>query len=104
MPARHSRTRARAGDSRFLKPASSLMRPSGLFDEMLRETFRDYLAKGESKAAMADFFDFEEATRTLGDEFVILVRGHAFNARSRHRVGSDRGVVDVTDYPEVSDL
>jgi hypothetical protein len=28
MPARHSRTRARAGDSRFLKPASSLMRPS----------------------------------------------------------------------------
>lgn len=67
-------------------------------------TFRDYLAKGESKAAMADFFDYEEATRALGDEVVILVRGHAFNARSRQRVGSGRGVVDVTDYPEVSDL
>jgi len=67
-------------------------------------TFRDYLAKGESKAVMADFFDFEEATRALGDDVVILVRGHAFNARSRQRVGSNRGVVDVTDYPEVSDL
>ena len=67
-------------------------------------TFRDYLTKGESKAVMGDFFDFARATRALGDEYVILVRGHAFNARSRQRVGSDRGVVDVTDYPEVSDL
>ena len=67
-------------------------------------TFRDYLATGDNRASMADFFDFAAATRALGDDVVIMVRGHAFNARSRHRVGQLRGTVDVTDYPEVSDL
>ena len=33
-----------------------------------------------------------------------MVRGHAFNARTAQRVGSMPGCVDVTDYPEVSDL
>ena len=67
-------------------------------------TFRDYLATGDNRATMADFLDFDAATRALGDDVVILVRGHAFNARSRKRVGDMRGVIDVTDYPEVSDL
>lgn len=67
-------------------------------------TFRDYLADNDTKADMADFFDFAEATRALGDEFVLLVRGHAFNARSERRVGDLPGCVEVTDYPEVSDL
>jgi CDP-glycerol glycerophosphotransferase len=67
-------------------------------------TFRDYLASGDSRAFMADFMDIRSATRALGEEYVVLVRGHAFNARSRHRVGDLPGVVDVTDYPEVSDL
>ena len=67
-------------------------------------TFRDYLATGDNRATMADFFDFEAATRALGDDVVIMVRGHAFNARSRRRIGDLPGTVDVTDYPEVSDL
>jgi CDP-glycerol glycerophosphotransferase len=67
-------------------------------------TFRDYLAKRDNRAAMADFFDFDAAADALGSDVVMLVRGHAFNARSRHRVGHKRQVVDVTDYPEVSDL
>ncbi len=67
-------------------------------------TFRDYLALNDSRAEMADFFDFERATRMLGDEYVLLVRGHAFNARADGRVGSRRGCIEVTDYPEVSDL
>jgi CDP-glycerol glycerophosphotransferase len=67
-------------------------------------TFRDYLAADDSRAVMADFFDFAEAHRALGDDFVILVRGHAFNARSSARVGTLPGCVEVTDYPEVSDL
>ncbi|HET7736631.1 MAG TPA: CDP-glycerol glycerophosphotransferase family protein [Nocardioidaceae bacterium] len=83
---------------------SSLGLEDGQTAVLYAPTFRDYLTKGESKAVMADFFDFAQATKALGDEFVILVRGHAFNARSRHRVGSERGVLDVTDYPEVSDL
>ena len=67
-------------------------------------TFRDYLAANDAQAVMADFFDFAEAHQRLGDGYVILVRGHAFNARSHHRVGQLPGCVDVTDYPEVSDL
>lgn len=67
-------------------------------------TFRDYLAANDTRAVMADFFDFEEATRRLGDEFVLLVRGHAFNARSDRRIAGLRGCIEVTDYPEVSDL
>lgn len=67
-------------------------------------TFRDYMSSDDNRARMPDFFDFELATQALGDDYVILVRGHAFNARSSRRVGSRRGVVDVTDYPEVSDL
>jgi CDP-glycerol glycerophosphotransferase len=67
-------------------------------------TFRDYLAEENSRAAFADFFDFAEATRRLGDQYVVLVRGHAFNARTNVRIGAIPGCVDVTDYPEVSDL
>jgi CDP-glycerol glycerophosphotransferase len=68
-------------------------------------TFRDYLAEERDQSAtMTDFFDFRAATRALGHEVVILMRGHAFNARSRQRVGALKGLVDVTDYPEVSDL
>ncbi len=67
-------------------------------------TFRDYLARRDNRARMADFFDFKAATAALGDRYVLLVRGHAFNARARQRVGGVGRVVDVTDYPEVSDL
>lgn len=66
-------------------------------------TFRDYLSPDDQRAEMVDFFDFAEAHRSLGDGVVFLVRGHAFNARTSARVATP-GVIDVTDYPEVSDL
>lgn len=67
-------------------------------------TFRDYLSKDDMRAAMVDFFDFEQAHRMLGDDYVFLLRGHAFNARTSKRKGPLPGTVDVTDYPEISDL
>jgi CDP-glycerol glycerophosphotransferase len=67
-------------------------------------TFRDYLAHDDNRARMADLFDIEAAAAALGEGFVILVRGHAFNARTRERVRVRANTVDVTDYPEVSDL
>ena len=67
-------------------------------------TFRDYLATSHDRADMADYLDIPTATRLLGEGMILLVRGHAFNARTRQRVGNLPGVVDVTDYPEVSDL
>lgn len=67
-------------------------------------TFRDYMSQDDNQAVMPSFFDFARAHRRLGDDTVFLVRGHAFNARTKHRVGARPGTVDVTDYPEVSDL
>jgi CDP-glycerol glycerophosphotransferase len=67
-------------------------------------TFRDYMARDDSRAVMPPFLDFAQAHRRLGDGVVMLIRGHAFNARTKHRVGPIPGAVDVTDYPEVSDL
>ena len=66
-------------------------------------TFRDYMSPDDMRAAMVDFFDFAHAHERLGDDFVLLVRGHAFNARVNQRTRIP-GVVDVTDYPEVADL
>jgi CDP-glycerol glycerophosphotransferase len=67
-------------------------------------TFRDYMSRDDNQAVMPSFFDFARAHRRLGDDTVILIRGHAFNARTKHRVGPRPGTIDVTDYPEVSDL
>jgi CDP-glycerol glycerophosphotransferase len=67
-------------------------------------TFRDYLAVNDNRAHFPDFLDFERAQRALGDDYVLLIRGHAFNARSAARVGRIPGCIDVTDYPEISDL
>ncbi len=67
-------------------------------------TFRDYMSADDSRAAMPTFFDFARAHERLGDDVVVLVRGHAFNARTKHRIGHLPGTIDVTDYPEVSDL
>lgn len=66
-------------------------------------TFRDYLSADDTRAPMVDFLDFDQARRALGDDVVFLVRGHAFNARVRDR-RRHPGTIDVTDYPEVSDL
>jgi len=53
---------------------------------------------------MVDFLDVDQLAEALGDDFVIMVRGHAFNARLGTRVGSRGTLVDVTDYPDIADL
>jgi CDP-glycerol glycerophosphotransferase len=67
-------------------------------------TFRDYLSNDGMTAKGVKFFDPRAAADALGPSFVVLVRGHAFNARAGlRRVEGDR-VVDVTYYPDVTDL
>lgn len=67
-------------------------------------TFRDNLARHDFTAPMSAILDLAEFSAALGDAFVVLVRGHAFNARRAERVGSYRNIVDVTDYPDVNEL
>ncbi|WP_394289190.1 CDP-glycerol glycerophosphotransferase family protein [Microbacterium sp.] len=67
-------------------------------------TFRDYFSEDGMTARAVQFFDPRVAAAALGEDYVILVRGHAFNARAREsRVAGDR-IIDVTYHPDVSDL
>ncbi len=67
-------------------------------------TFRDHLAQNDFRAAMVDFLDTPQLSAELGPDWVIMVRGHAFNARVASRLGSHGSVLDVTDYPDINDL
>jgi len=68
-------------------------------------TFRDYLSAEDRTARTVDFFDTVEALDLLPDHYVVLVRGHAFNARIRtQRLVSRDRLVDVTDHPDVNHL
>ncbi len=83
---------------------ASLGIPDGATAVLYAPTFRDYLAAGDHVSVMPDLFDLEVASRKLGEGYVILVRGHAFNARAQRRINEIPGCIEVTDYPEVSDL
>jgi CDP-glycerol glycerophosphotransferase len=51
------------------------------------------------------FFDADEALALLPSTYVLLMRGHAFNARIRSdRVRSSDRILDVTDHPDVNEL
>lgn len=67
-------------------------------------TFRDSMSSNDHTAAMIDFLDLDRLATELGDDYVIMVRGHAFNARLDRRVGSRGTIIDVTDYPNIADL
>ena len=65
-------------------------------------TWRDDVATNFRMAPMTTAFDVERAAADLGDDYVILLRGHRFH-RKRREVSGAR-LLDVTDYPEVNDL
>jgi CDP-glycerol glycerophosphotransferase len=64
-------------------------------------TWRDDLATNFRSAAMPSIFDVERAAQALGEEFVLLLRGHRFHQR---RAGGSSRLLDVTDHPEINDL
>lgn len=67
-------------------------------------TFRDYLSQDDHRAAMGTFLDPTELVRRLGKDHWVLIRGHAFHARTNDRPQTADRVVDVTDYPDPADL
>ncbi len=62
------------------------------------------MAQNDFTAMMVDFLDIPRLAAELGDDYVVLVRGHAFNARLDSRVGSRGNIIDVTDYPDIAEL
>jgi CDP-glycerol glycerophosphotransferase len=67
-------------------------------------TWRDDLATNYRSAQMAKHLDVESASRALGDDFVMLMRGHRFHARAGHHESRSTRMIDVTTYPEINDL
>ena len=64
-------------------------------------TWRDDLATNFRAAMMPSTLDVEAAAEALGEDYVILLRGHRFH-RQRPEV---RGrLLDVTSYPEINHL
>ena len=61
-------------------------------------TWRD-----DHEETMVDFLDLPEMARLLGDDYVLLLRGHSRTLRSGSNVRVP-GVIDVTSYPHVTDL
>ncbi len=61
-------------------------------------TWRD-----DHEETMVDFLDLPTMARQLGDEYVLLLRGHSRTLRSGENVRVP-GVIDVTSYPHVTDL
>ena len=71
---------------------------------MYAPTWRDTLATGTWSARLPNYLDFAAASEALGEDFVLLMRGHNFNARTDARTQRTARVIDVTDYPQINDL
>ncbi|AOP54790.1 CDP-glycerol:poly(glycerophosphate) glycerophosphotransferase [Brevibacterium aurantiacum] len=67
-------------------------------------TWRDSQSAKAWMANMVTFIDLQDLSADLGEEYVILVRGHGHNARAGSSVESKGSVIDVTYYPEINDL
>ncbi|PFG31882.1 CDP-glycerol glycerophosphotransferase family protein [Paramicrobacterium agarici] len=76
--------------------------PEGRKAVLYAPTFRDYVSADDMSAAMLEFLDLSKLMRSLGDDYVILLRGHPFNARQG--TSADSGIINVTDYPDINDL
>jgi CDP-glycerol glycerophosphotransferase len=66
-------------------------------------TWRDDLATNWRRAEAVLHLDVEAASRKLGRDYVLLMRGHRFHGRTATPDG-DAQLIDVTHYPEINDL
>ncbi|WP_394289187.1 CDP-glycerol glycerophosphotransferase family protein [Microbacterium sp.] len=65
-------------------------------------TWRDDLATNHRAAPLVSPLDVDELAESLGEDYVVLLRGHRFHRRRPRRTAGS--VLDVTDYPEINDL
>lgn len=57
----------------------------------------------EDRTSIVDHLDVAELSRRLGPKWLVMVRGHVNTWDSRPDTAAD-GVLDVTTYPDISDL
>lgn len=67
-------------------------------------TWRDDLATNWRSAEMVHHLDLEAASRALGPDYVLLMRGHRFHSTATTTGDGAARFLDVTDYPEINHL
>src|SRR5699024_10061307 len=71
-------------------------------------TFREYVLSHEEiinvKGKEIEVLDLNQLQRDLGDEYVILNRGHHSYVRGDRKSQNTENVIDVTTYPNINDL
>ncbi len=67
-------------------------------------TYRDYLAVSEFSATALELLDADRISHALGDQYVVLTRGHVMNTRASSQAFKGTSSIDVTEYPDVNDL
>ncbi|HEY0239434.1 MAG TPA: CDP-glycerol glycerophosphotransferase family protein [Friedmanniella sp.] len=58
----------------------------------------------ENQTSMVTFLDLERLSADLGEDYVVLLRGHSRTVKFGETLDDLPGVIDVTTYPEVTDL
>jgi CDP-glycerol glycerophosphotransferase len=58
----------------------------------------------ENQTSMVTFLDLERLSAELGEDYVVLLRGHSRTVKFGESLHDLPGVIDVTTYPEVTDL
>ena len=77
--------------------------PEGKTAILYAPTWRDDAKTASRQYEMVTYLDFEAAQQQLGEDYVLLLRGH-HNIASQRQTASNKFVIDVTEYPEVNDL
>lgn len=77
--------------------------PEGKTAILYAPTWRDDAKNASRQYEMVTYLDFETAQQQLGEDYVLLLRGH-HNIAGQRQTAANRFVIDVTEYPEVNDL
>lgn len=77
--------------------------PEGKTAILYAPTWRDDAKNASKQYEMVTYLDFEMAQQQLGDDYVLLLRGH-HNIAGQRQTAANQFVIDVTEYPEVNDL
>lgn len=101
-PRNDSLTRERMAENR---PAirRRLGIPEGKTAILYAPTWRDDAKNASRQYEMVTYLDFEKAQQQLGEDYVLLLRGH-HNIAGQRQTAANKFVIDVTEYPEVNDL
>lgn len=77
--------------------------PEGKTAILYAPTWRDDAKNASRQYELVTYLDFETAQQQLGDDYVLLLRGH-HNIAGQRQTAANKFVIDVTEYPEVNDL